>query len=40
MIFPLAVLEVMVYAALVVSACAPVILLVLLYRDWREGRLW
>lgn len=40
MIFPLVILEVLVYAALAVSALAPVILLALLYRDWREGKLW
>jgi len=38
--FPFFVLEVLVYAALFVSACSPILLLYLLYRDWKEGNLW
>lgn len=37
---PIQVLEIMVYGALAVSAMAPVVLLVLLWRDWRGGKLW
>ncbi len=40
MIFPLFILEAMVYSALAISACAPIVLLALLYRDWKEGKLW
>ena len=40
MTFPLVVLEVLVYGALLVSAYTPVLLLYLLYRDWKGGRLW
>lgn len=39
-LFPLSVLQVLVYAALAVSALAPLILLTLLYRDWKGGKLW
>jgi hypothetical protein len=40
MTVPLLVLEVMVYGALAVSALAPPVLLALLYRDWKRGKLW
>ena len=40
MTVPLYVLEAMVYGALAVSALAPLILLGLLYRDWKGGKLW
>lgn len=40
MTIPLSILQVMVYAALLVSACTPIALLVMLCRDWKQGRLW
>lgn len=40
MTFPLIALELLVYGALLVSAVAPLLLLALLYRDWKEGKLW
>lgn len=40
MTIPLAVLEVLVYGALIVSAVGPITLLVLLWRDWKGGKLW
>ena len=40
MTVPLFVLQAMVYVALTVSAAAPVVLLVLLFRDWKRGNLW
>lgn len=40
MTVPLFLLELMVYGALAVSALTPIVLLALLYRDWKEGKLW
>jgi hypothetical protein len=40
MTVPLSVLDAMVFGALIVSAITPVLLLVLLVRDWKRGELW
>lgn len=40
MTLPLTVLEILVHGALIVSALVPLLLLWLLYRDWKEGKLW
>ena len=40
MTVPIQVLEIMVYGALGVSAAGPFVLLYLLWRDWKAGRLW
>ena len=40
MTVPLFVLQALVYAALTVSAAAPIVLLALLFRDWKRGNLW
>jgi hypothetical protein len=40
MTIPLYLLDTMVYTALTVSAIGPVLLLYLLYRDWKKGCLW
>jgi hypothetical protein len=40
MTLPVSVLDFMVYGALLVSAVTPIVLLVLLFRDWKGGKLW
>lgn len=40
MIIPLPVFSTVILVALLVVVVAPVILLALLFRDWRKGRLW
>jgi len=40
MTIPLFLFDALVYGALAVSSLAPILLLVLLYRDWKAGKLW
>ncbi len=40
MILPEAALAALIYGALGLTCLAPVLLMVLLWRDWRRNRLW